>query len=106
MAKATKQQGSRLKTMETSKAILDRSWAATITLTVLVVIGTFVQVDVTNLTILAGAAWTELTAAHGFYYWKSKNENRHKGIQKLIRELAQEHGIDAAARFAEIIYKD
>lgn len=104
MAKATK--GNRLQRMETSKKILAGSWTAAITLTVIVTIGTFKQVDVTNITILASASWAELTAAHGFYYWKSKNENRHKGAQKLIRELAQEHGIDAAARFAEIIYKD
>lgn len=103
---AEKKAGSRLKTMETSKKILAGSWTATITLTALVIIGTFKEVDVTNLTTLAGLSWAELTAAHGFYYWKSKNENRHKGAQKLIRDLAQEHGIEAAARFAEIIYKD
>lgn len=103
---AERKPGSRLKTMETSKKILAGSWTAAIILTVIVIIGTFKQVDVTNLTILASASWAELTAAHGFYYWKSKNENRHKGAQKLIRELAKEHGIDAAARFAEIIYKD
>lgn len=96
----------RLKTLETSKKILGGSWAAALTLTALVVIGTFLQIDVTNLTTLAVAAWGELTAAHGFYYWKAKNENRHKGAAKLIRELAHDHGIDAAARFAEIIYKD
>jgi len=97
---------SRLIKPEKSKEILDRSWVAAITLTVIVIVGTFIPVDVTNLTILAGAAWTELTAAHGFYFWKAKNENRAKGAQKLVKELAKEHGIDAAARFAEIIFKD
>lgn len=101
-----KKVASRLKTMETSKKILGGSWIVTLTLTTIVVIATFKQVDVTNLTILAGLSWGELTAAHGFYYWKAKNENRRKGTCKLIRELAQEHGIDAAARFAEIIFKD
>lgn len=103
---SAKKVASRLKTMETSKKILGGSWAVTLTLTTIVIIGTFMQVDVTNLTILAGLSWGELTAAHGFYYWKAKNENRSKGAYKLIRELAQEHGIDAAARFAEIIFKD
>ena len=96
----------RLKRMETSKKILGGSWATAIILTVIVTIGTFVQVDVSNLTILAGSAWAELTAAHGFYYWKAKNENRAKGAQKLVKELADDHGIDAAARFAEIIFRD
>lgn len=92
--------------LETSKKILGGSWIAAVTLTVMVIIGTFAQVSVSDLTILAGAAWTELTAAHGFYYWKAKNENRAKGAQKLVRELAADYGIDAAARFAEIVFKD
>lgn len=100
-----KQAASRLKSMETSKKILGGSWAAAITLTAIVIVGTFRQVDVSSLTILATSAWGELTA-HAFYYWKAKNENRSKGSQKLVRELAQEYGIDAAARFAEIIFKD
>lgn len=97
---------SRLKKMETSKRILAGSWAAAITLTVIVIFGTFMQVDVTNLTILAGSAWAELTAAHGFYYWKAKNENRAKGAQRLVKDMADQYGIDTAARFAEIIFKD
>ncbi len=101
-----KQAARRLKSMETSKKILGGSWAAAITLTVIVVVGTFCRVDVSSLTILATSAWGELTAAHAFYYWKAKNENRSKGTQKLVRELAQEYGIDAVARFAEIIFKD
>lgn len=106
MTRKVKEAGKRLKTMETSKKILRGSWIVTLTLTTIVVIVTFKQVDVTNLTILAGLSWGELTAAHGFYYWKAKNENRSKGAAKLIRDLAHEHGIEAAARFAEIIYKD
>ena len=96
----------RSKPMETSKKILAGSWAAALTLTVIVIVGTFLQVDVTNLTILAGAAWAELTAAHGFYYWKAKNENRSKGIQKLLTDMAEKHGIDAVARIAELIFKE
>ncbi len=94
------------KKMETSKKILAGSWAATIVLTLAVIVLSFVDKDATNVTILAGSAWAELTAAHGFYYWKAKNENRAKGAQRLIKKLADQHGIDAAAQFAEIIYKD
>ena len=99
--------GKRLRQMETSKKILAGSWAAAITLTVIVVVGSFIPgVDMSQVTILAGSAWAELTAAHGFYYWKAKNENRAKGAQKLVKQLAAEYGIDVAARFAEIIFKD
>ena len=91
---------------ETSKLILYWSWAVAIILSAFVVHGTFTGYEVSNLTTLACCSWTEVAAAHGFYYWKAKNENRAKGIQQLIKDLAQNHGIDAAARFAELIYKD
>ena len=96
-----------MKRIETSKKILLASWLAAITLTIIDICGVYKGLDhVSELTILAGMAWGELTAAHGFYYWKSKNENRAKGTQKLVKELAAKYGIDSAAKFAEIIYKD
>ena len=95
-----------MKKMEVSKRILVASWLSTIILTAIAVIGSFSEIDSSNLTTLAGMGWTELTAAHGFYYWKAKNENRAKGTQKLIKKLADKHGIEAVARLAEIIFKD
>lgn len=89
--------------METSKKILIASWIVTVLLTIVAIYAAFRGVDLTT---LAGMAWAELTAAHGFYYWKAKNENRAKGTQKLIRDLAEKHGIESAATFAGIIYKD
>lgn len=91
---------------ETSKKILHWSWAAAIILSALVARGTFKGIDVSNLTTVACLSWAEVAAAHGFYYWKAKNENRAKGTQRLIKELAETYGVDAAARFAELIYKD
>lgn len=93
--------------METSKKILLASWFASIILTSIAICGVFMELSHSaELTTIAGFAWGELTAAHGFYYWKAKNENRAKGTQRLIKDLTTRHGIDAAARFAEIIYKD
>lgn len=89
--------------METSKRILIASWIVTVLLTIVAIFAAFQGVDIT---VLAGMAWGELTAAHGFYYWKAKNENRAKGTQALVRELAEKYGIESAATFAEIIYKD
>lgn len=91
---------------ETSKKILHWSWSVAIVLSALVAYGTFKSIDVTNLTTVACLSWAEVAAAHGFYYWKAKNENRAKGTQRLIKELAATYGIDAAARFAELIYKE
>ena len=79
-----------MKKMEVSKIILCVSWAATIILSGIAVIGTFSNIDVTNLVTLAGIAWGELTAAHGFYYWKAKNENRTKVPIKVIESLPAE----------------
>lgn len=96
-----------MKKIEVSKKILLASWFAAIALTMVTIFGVFKELDdVTELTTLTGFAWAELTAAHSFYYWKSKNENRAKGSQKLIKDLATKYGIDAAANFAGIIYKD
>ena len=92
--------------LHTSKKILGGSWASTIALTLVCIVGSFKGYDMNNVTTLAGLAWGELTAAHCFYYWKSKNENRAKGVQALVRDMAEKYGTDAAARFAEIIYKD
>lgn len=51
-------------------------------------------------------AWLGGTSVFtGFYCWKSKNENRAKYGQLFIRELAEKHGIEAAARFYEITVK-
>lgn len=94
------------KKMEVSKRILCASWTAAVILSGIVIVGTFLDKDVSHITTLAGLAWAELTTAHGFYYWKAKNENRAKGAQKLVQDLADQHGIDAAARFADIIFKD
>lgn len=94
------------KKLETSKVILAASWAVTLVLSATVVVCTFVLCDPGHIVTLAALAWGELTACHAFYLWKAKNENRAKGSQKLIKELAEKYGIEAAARFAELIYKD
>lgn len=92
--------------METSKKILLASWVAAVILTGLTVYGVFLFVDASSLVTLAGLAWAELTAAHSFYYWKSKNENRSKHAMQLVRDLAKDYGIDNAARIAEIVLKE
>ena len=46
------------------------------------------------------------SVANGFYYWKSKNENRYKYVIKLIREWAEKYGIEAVIRIADIVLKE
>lgn len=94
------------KCRETSKRLLVASWAAAITLTVVVAIGSFTGADMTNLTILAGSAWAELATTHAFYYWKAKNENRWKYAMQLVKDLAAEHGIENVINLANTILRD
>lgn len=63
-------------------------------------------VDVTALGVLAGTSFVTDGAWGGFYYWKSKNENRSKYAQRYIKMLAKDYGIDAVIQIAEIVLKD
>ena len=92
--------------MTTSKLIILFSWIASIVLTIIVVIGSFIGIETSNMTTIACLAWGELTAAHAFYYWKSKNENRSKHAMKLVKSLAAEYGIDAVTNLASVILQE
>ena len=90
----------------TSKLIVIFSWISAIILTIVVIIGSFIEIDTSNITTIAGLAWGELTAAHAFYYWKSKNENRSRHAMKLVKSLANEYGIDAVTNLASVILQE
>ena len=93
--------------MTFSKKFLVISWAVAITLTALaVVIPLLSDRSIEGLVVALPLSWLEVTAYNGFYLWKSKNENRYKYTQRFVKDLAQEHGIDAALRAAEIVLRD
>lgn len=97
--------------METSKKLLYLSYLMAIILIIIVVTTTFMQLDNTNLVIVAGAWITECAAYSGFYLWKAKNENRSKYAQRFIqkdyvKDLIKEYGADSAIRILETILKD
>lgn len=92
--------------MECSKKILIFSWFVTIVLTILTVALPIVGRPADGLYVVTPLSWTETGAVSGFYYWKSKNENRAKYAQRFIHLYAHDYGIDAAARIAEIVLKD
>lgn len=93
-------------TATTSKLILLVDFLVAVTLTVLVVVGAFLELDMSQVSTVALAWDGQLAVATGFYYWKARHENRSKGTQQLVRELADQYGIDAVARIAEIIFKE
>lgn len=92
--------------VEFSKKIAVASWAVALFLTVLSIILPACDVCVDGLLIALPLSWTEVGVASGFYFWKSKNENRHKYAMRYINKIAEKYGIDAAIRVAEVVLKD
>ena len=94
------------KRMEFSKKMLVFHIFISVSLCVTTIIGTFKDVDVTAVGILAGTSFVTDGAWGGFYYWKSKNENRAKYAQKFVKAIADKYGIDAVCRICELVLKD
>lgn len=92
--------------MEFAKKILVIHIFISVCLCITTAAGTFAGVDVTAVGVLAGISLGADGAWGGFYYWKSKNENRSKYAQKFVRLFAKEYGIDAAIRIAEVVLRD
>lgn len=61
--------------VETSKKIIAVSYVIGIILTVLVIAGTVYGYEVTQLSVITGAAYTEISVSNAFYYNKAKKEN-------------------------------
>lgn len=92
--------------MEFSKKLLFFSWLVTLILTVDTILMSLQSLPLDAMIVITPLAWTETGVATGYYYWKSKNENRAKYAQKFLREIAKEWGADTAVRMAEIVLKD
>ena len=75
------------KKMETSKKILWLSYIVGITLTLIVVVCSFLNIECSNITTLAGAAWLEISASNVFYYTMNKRLNAPKIVIGLYNDL-------------------
>ena len=73
------------KKMETSKILLLISYTITIILTILVVVGTFMSLDITNLTQITALSYGETSCCTVWYYKKAAKEN----VPKVIAGLPQ-----------------
>lgn len=78
------------KKMETSKKILWLSYIIGITLTIIVVICSLLNIECSNITTLAGAAWIEISASNIFYYTMNKRLNAPKIVMGLYNDLPNE----------------
>ena len=92
--------------MEFSKKLLYFSWAITIILTVVLIGFSVALWPLEGLIAVVPLSWAETATATGFYYWKSKNENRAKYGQAFLKYYAEKWGTDTAVRMAEIVLKD
>ena len=92
--------------MEFSKKLVIFLFLLALFLTVLTIIFPAVGIPADGLYIVTPLAWASFDVAAGFYYWKSKNENRSKYTLKFVKQMADKYGIDAALRAAEIVLKD
>lgn len=75
------------KKMETSKKILWLSYIIGITLTVVVVVCSLMNIECGNITTLASAAWLEISASNIFYYTMNKRLNAPKIVVGLYNDL-------------------
>lgn len=82
------------KKLETSKKIILASYISAIILSVIVIIGTFMNYDVTNITTIASLAWAEVAASNIFYYKKAAKENVPKVIASLPKEFQEQIDIN------------
>lgn len=77
------------KKITTSKLILIASYTVAITLSAIVVYGTFAGRDMTHVAVIAGMAWAEVAAANVWYYKKAEKENVIKIAIGLSEKLNQ-----------------
>ena len=83
-----------MKKIETSKKILLVSYIIAIVLTFIVVIGSFLDLDMTNITTIASLAWGEVAASNIFYFKKAAKENVPKVIASLGEDLQNQVDIN------------
>lgn len=92
--------------VEFSKKITLWSWAVALVLTLLAVVFPLFDISIEGINMALPLSWAEVTAANSFYFWKAKNENRHKYAMRYIKKIADEHGIEMSIRVSEIVLKD
>lgn len=83
-----------MKKIETSKKILLISYIVAILLTFIVVVGSFLDHDTTNITTIAALAWSEVATSNIFYYKKAAKENIPKVIAGLNEDLQNQIDIN------------
>lgn len=76
--------------MTYSKKIILASYICSIVLTIVVIVGTFLSLDVSNLTTIALASWGEVAVSNAFYFKKAEKENTLKIANSLPRKVKEQ----------------
>lgn len=71
------------------------SYIVAFILTAIVVIGSIVGYDTSNITTLAGFAWGEIAVSNTFYYKKAAKENVPKIIASMDKELREQIDVNS-----------
>lgn len=72
--------------METSKLILYLSYINSMSLTLIVIVGTFLSFDMSNVTQISLASWGEVAVCNTFYFRKATRENIFKNLPEKYLE--------------------
>lgn len=83
-----------MKKIETSKLILIVSYIIAIVLTCIVVVGTFMDLDISNVTSITLASWVEVSASNVWYLKKAGRENVIKIYNSLPQEVKEQVDIN------------
>ena len=82
------------KRMECSKKIILASYIITIILTAIVIVGTFMNYEVSNITTLATLSYAELSFSNVWYFKKSAKENVPKILGSLPEDIREQVDIN------------
>ena len=80
--------------MECSKKIILVSYVIAIVLTIIVIVGTFMGYEVSNITTITSLVYGEVAVSNAFYFRKSAKENVPKVLGSLPKELWEQIDIN------------
>lgn len=92
--------------MEFSKKLVIITLLIALFFSILTILFPAVGIPADGLYIVTPLAWSAFDLAIGFYFWKAKNENRSKYMQKFVKQMGEKYGIDASLRATEIVLRD
>lgn len=83
-----------MKKIETSKKIILASYIMAIILSLVVIIGSFLNYDMSNTTTIAALAFAEVAASNVWYFKKASKENVLKIAKKIPEEFKEQVDIN------------